>query len=181
MERLILTFIICGLLAACNDAGADANGDGKITPDEVSKEIDRVELEPGQWENRVEIVDVKIAGLPPTANLNEIEKLKGSVRTTLSCITPEQAKNPGAEFFAAQEKAINCDVDKFDMRGGSVNSVLSCSNLRGIPGDIKLTMTGQYGPSSYDMQLNTQGGVAGMQMNIIAKNSGNRVGECPKG
>ncbi|VAV93449.1 hypothetical protein MNBD_ALPHA04-1886, partial [hydrothermal vent metagenome] len=107
------------------------------------------------------------------------DSMKGRTTTTKSCITKEQAENPGAEFFAAQDKT-SCEVKKFDMNGGSVSSEMSCSNM-GAPGDMNMMMDGQYGPSSYDMTMSMKGGAAGMKMNMTAKSSGKRIGDCPAG
>ena len=171
---------ILGLTAACSDKGADHDGDGKITAEEVAQEMNRVTLEPGEWENSVEIVDVKIEGLPEGAPAGIMDSMKGKVTKSKSCITKEQAENPGAEFFAAQEKT-NCEVKKFEMSGGAVSSEMACSNMGGAPGNMTMAMDGQYGPSSYDMTMNMNGGASGMKMDITAKSIGKRIGACPTG
>ena len=180
MKKLLIPVASICLIAGCSDRGADHDGDGKITAEEVAEEMNRVTLEPGEWENKVEIVDVTIEGLPEGASAGITDSMKGKVTTSKSCITEEEAKNPGAQFFAAQEKT-NCEVKKFDMSGGAVSSEMSCSNMGGTPGNMTMAMDGQYGPSSYDMTMNMNGGAAGMKMNISAKSSGKRIGSCPAG
>lgn len=180
MKKLLVTVAMLGLITGCSDTGADHDGDGKITDEEVAKEMNRVRLEPGEWENTVEIVDVQIDGLPEGAPAGLLDSMKGKVTTTKSCITKEEAENPGAQFFAAQEKT-NCEVKKFDMSGGAVSSEMACSNMGGGPGEMTMKMDGQYGPSSYDMTMNMEGGGAGMKMNISAKSSGKHIGSCPAG
>jgi hypothetical protein len=44
-----------------------------------------------------------------------------------------------------------------------------------------MVMDGQYGPSSYDMTMNMVGGASNIKMNISAKSSGKRIGNCPTG
>ena len=180
MRILLVSVAILGLTAACSDKGADHDGDGKITAEEVAQEMNRVTLEPGEWENSVEIVDVKIEGLPEGAPAGIMDSMKGKVTKSKSCITKEQAENPGAEFFAAQEKT-NCEVKKFEMSGGAVSSEMACSNMGGAPGNMTMVMDGQYGPSSYDMTMNMNGGASGMKMDITAKSIGKRIGACPTG
>ena len=180
MRILLVSVAILGLTAACSDKGADHDGDGKITAEEVAQEMNRVTLEPGEWENSVEIVDVKIEGLPEGAPAGIMDSMKGKVTKSKSCITKEQAENPGAEFFAAQEKT-NCEVKKFEMSGGAVSSEVACSNMGGAPGNMTMAMDGQYGPSSYDMTMNMNGGASGMKMDITAKSIGKRIGACPTG
>ena len=180
MKNLLVSVAAICLIAGCSDNGADRDGDGKITADEVAEEMNRVTLEPGEWENTVEIVDVKIDGLPDGVPSSVMDSMKGKVTTSKSCITKEEAENPGAQFFAAQEKT-NCEVKKFDMSGGAVSSEMSCSNMGGAPGSMTMAMDGQYGPSSYDMTMNMNGGASGVKMNISAKSSGKRIGNCPAG
>ena len=180
MKNLLVSVAAICLIAGCSDNGADRDGDGKITAEEVAEEMNRVTLEPGEWENTVEIVDVKIDGLPDGVPAGVMDSMKGKVTTSKSCITKEEAENPGAQFFAAQEKT-NCEVKKFDMSGGAVSSEMSCSNMGGAPGSMTMAMDGQYGPSSYDMTMNMNGGASGMKMNISAKSSGKRIGNCPAG
>lgn len=180
VKNLLLSAAAIALLAGCSDAGADADGDGTITAEEVAKEMNEVTLEPGQWENTVEIVDLDIDGLPEGVPAGAMDQMKGRTTTTKSCITPEQAQNPGAEFFAAQEKT-NCEVKKFDMSGGAVSSEMSCKDMGGTPGEMTMAMDGQYGPSNYDMTMKMTGGAGGMTMNITAKSNGKRIGDCPAG
>ncbi len=180
MKILLVSVAVLGLTAACSDKGADHDGDGKITAEEVAQEMNRVTLEPGEWENSVEIVDVKIDGLPDGAPAGIMDSMKGNVTTSKSCITKEQAEDPGAEFFAAQEET-NCEVKKFSMSGGAVSSEMVCSNMGGAPGNMTMAMDGQYGPSSYDMTMNMKGGTSGMKMDITAKSIGKRIGACPAG
>ncbi len=180
MKKLLVSVAVLGLIGGCSDKGADQDGDGKITADEVAQEMNKVTLEPGEWENTVEIVDVKIDGLPDGMPAGVMDSMKGKVTTSKSCITKEDAENPGAQFFAAQEET-NCEVKKFDMSGGAVSSEMACNNMGGAPGNMTMKMDGQYGPSSYDMTMNMNGGAAGMKMNISAKSNGKRIGSCPTG
>lgn len=175
MKKMFLSAAAVALIAGCSGNGADADGDGEITAEEVAKEMNQVTLEPGEWENTVEIVDVKIEGAPA----GMVDSMKGEKTVTKTCITEEQAKDPGAEFFAAQEQT-DCKIKKFDMSGGAIDSQMSCSNV-GAPGDMNMAMTGQYGPSSYEMTMTMDGGAGGMKMNITAKNNGKRIGSCPTG
>jgi len=177
VKKLIIATASLALVTACSDSGADKDGDGKISTEEVAAEMNEVNLEPGEWENTVEIVDVKIDGLPEGAPAGMLDSMKGQTTTSKSCITEEQAKNPGAEFFAAQEKTA-CEVNKFDMSGGAISSEMACNNM-GAPGKMNMAMDGQYGPSSYDMIMKMDGEAGGMKMNMEAKSSGKRIGDCP--
>ena len=124
MKKLLVSVAVLSLIGGCSDKGADHDGDGKITADEVAEEMNTVRLEPGEWENTVEIVDVKVDGLPEGVSAGVMAGMKGKFTTSKSCITKDEADNPGARFFAAQEKT-NCEVKKFDMSGGAVSSEMS--------------------------------------------------------
>ena len=139
MKKLLVSVAVLSLIGGCSDKGADHDGDGKITADEVAEEMNTVRLEPGEWENTVEIVDVKVDGLPEGVSSGVMDNMKGKVTTSKSCITKDEADNPGAQFFAAQEKT-NCEVKKFDMSGGAVSSEMSCSNMGGAPGNMTMAM-----------------------------------------
>ena len=180
MKKLLVSVAALSLIAGCSDKGADHDGDGKITAEEVAEEMNRVTLEPGEWENTVKIVDVKVEGLPEGTPADMMDSMKGKVTSSKSCITREEAENPGAQFFAAQEKT-SCEVTKFNMSGGAVSSEMSCSNMGGAPGDVTVTMDGQYGPSSYEMTTETNGGAAGMTVKFSSTISGKRIGDCPAG
>lgn len=180
VRKLLVSVAAICLISGCSDEGADRDGDGKITTEEVALEMNKVTLEPGEWENSVEIVDVKIAGLPEGAPAGIMDGMKGQVTKSKSCITKEQAENPGAQFFAAQEET-NCEVKKFKMSGGDVSSEMVCRNMGGATGEMTMAMNGQYGPSNYDMTMNMNGGAGGMKMDITAKSNGKRIGACPAG
>lgn len=178
MNKIVLAVAASALMVGCTNNSADADNDGNISADEVAKVMNEVTLEPGEWENTVEITDVKIEGLPAGAPSNMMDSMK-TTTVSKSCITEEQAKDPGAEFFAAQ-KETNCTVKKFDMSGGSINSEMSCATP-GTSGEMTMAMTGQYGPSSYDMTMKMNGGAGGMKMDITAKSNGKWIGKCPAG
>ena len=180
MKKLLVSVAVISLIGGCSDKGADHDGDGKITAEEVAEEMNKVTLEPGEWENTVEIVDVKIEGMPEGVPAGVMDSMKGKVTTSKSWITEEEAKNPGAQSFAAQEKT-NCEVKKFSMSGGAVSSEMACNNMGGGPGNMTRTMDGDYGPSNYEMTMNMKGGAAGMKMDISAKSNGKRIGKCPAG
>lgn len=180
MKKILASAAVVALISGCSDNGADADGDGKITTEEVAAEMNEVSLEPGEWENTVEILDVEIEGMPNGAPAGLIENMKSQKTTSKSCMSEEQAKNPGAEFFSAQ-KEFDCEVKKFNMSGGAIDSEMSCTNMNQGAGQMTMAMTGQYGPSSYDMTLSMDGGAAGVNMKITAKNSGKRIGACTAG
>lgn len=169
-------------LAACSGGGADKDGDGKISKEEVAAEAEAIKFSPGQWENKVEIVDVKFdeSKLPPERKAMTgmiVKQMVGQVQTTKNCLTEEQAKKPGADFLAGAEND-ECSYKTFDLSGGKINADIACKGKKpGQQGDIKLT--GNYTATSYDMEMGMvmSSGEMGT-MTIKAKNSAKRIGEC---
>ncbi|MDM7955126.1 DUF3617 domain-containing protein [Blastomonas sp.] len=169
-------------LAACSGGGADKDGDGTISKEEVAAEASSIKFSAGEWENKVEIVDVKFdeSKLPPEAKgmtAAIVKQMVGQVQTTKNCLTKEEAEKPGADFLAGAEND-ECTYKKFDLSGGKIDADITCKGEEaGQEGDIKLT--GTYTSTSYDMQMAME--MASPQsgsMTIKAKNSAKRIGEC---
>jgi hypothetical protein len=169
-------------LAACSDGGADKDGDGKISKEEVAAEAEAIKFSAGEWENKVEIVDVKFdeSKLPPEAKGMTgaiVKQMVGQVQTTKNCLTEEQAKKPGADFLAGAEND-ECTYKKFNLSGGKIDADIQCKGKEaGQEGNIKLA--GTFTSSTYDMQMDMvmQSPQTG-SMTIKAKNSAKRIGEC---
>lgn len=169
-------------LAACSGGGADKDGDGKISKEEVAAEAEAIKFSAGEWENKVEIVDVKFdeSKLPPEAKGMTgaiVKQMVGQVQTTKNCLTEEEAKKPGADFLAGAEND-ECTYKKFDLSGGKINADIACKGKEaGQEGDIKLT--GSYTATSYDMEMAmVMSAPQTGAMTIKAKNSAKRIGEC---
>ena len=169
-------------LAACSGGGADKDGDGKISKEEVAKEAESIKFSPGEWENKVEIVDVKFdeSKLPPEAKGMTgaiVKQMVGQVQTTKNCLTEAQAKKPGADFLAGAEND-ECTYKKFNLSGGKIDADIECKGKEaGQQGNIKLA--GTFTGTTYDMQMDMvmQSPQTG-SMTIKAKNSAKRIGEC---
>ncbi len=181
MKKLIIPVAAIAMLAACSDTGADKDGDGKISTEEVAAEMDNVKLKPGEWETTMELIDVKLDGLPEGApdNMAEMMKSQGK-QTTKSCLTQEDVDKIGADFFAGPQ-AANCEVKEFNMAGGKVNSSMSCKPPQGT-GEMNMTVSGDYGETSYDMTMNmkSEGLPGGMSMDMEAQLTSKRLGDCPQ-
>ena len=168
-------------LAACS-SGADSDGDGKISREEAAEEAKSVKLNPGKWENKVEIVDVNLddSKLPPGAEAMKEQMTKamvGRVTTSSSCLTPEQAAKPEASFLAGADND-KCEYKKFDLSGGKIDAEISCRGDKdGQNGDF--TMDGRYDENSYEMTMvmNASSGDMGTMV-IKAKSNARRIGDC---
>ena len=170
------------VLTACGGASADADGDGKISQDEVEAAVSAVSIKPGQWENTVEFVDIQFdqSKLPPDAQAfvgPMLEAMKGQINTTRSCVTEEQATKPQAEMFAGNENA-DCEYTKFEFSGGQMDMAMTCKDP--TSGTASITNTGTYTTDSYDMRMTVELTESEMgAMTITANSKGTHVGDCP--
>lgn len=167
------------LLAGCGGDAADAPK-GEMSAKEVAAEMAAVELEPGQWEMTQEIVEASAPGMPEAA----LAQMRGQKTSVQSCITPEQAKRPDADFFAGQQQQ-GCKYEDFAMTGGKLRGKVTCTG-GDMPGTMTMAMAGTYGASAYDMTTDMQivpaaGPDAPGAMTFKAKTSGKRIGQCPAG
>lgn len=169
-------------LAACGgSASADADRDGTITQEEVEAAVAGVEIRPGQWENTVEFVDIEFddTQLPEEARafvVPILDSLRGRVTTTNSCVTEEEASRPQAEMFSGNEDA-DCEYTRFDFAGGEVNMEMTCSDP--ASGTAKITNTGTYSETAYDMQMRVELEQSEMgAMAISATSKGRHMGAC---
>ena len=173
MHRLLLPFALAGALAACGSE-PEAETQGNMTAEEVADELSGMKIEPGQWEATNEIISASAPGVPADA----LKSMVGQKSTVSNCITPEQAAKPSANFLAAQQNN-NCTYQDWNMDGGKMTGTMTCEG-GGMPGKVIMNMSGDYGPTAYnlDMNMNTTGLPGGMTMTIKAKTTGRRVGEC---
>lgn len=171
-------------LAACGGApDADADGDGTITQKEAEAVIANSDLTitPGEWENTVEFIDIEFddSQLPAEARGMigpMLDAMRGQKNTTKSCVTEDQAKEPAAEMFSGSD-AADCEYEKFEFAGGSINMAMTCTDPNS--GSAKIVNTGTYDEESYamEMDISMEGSEMG-PMKIKAKSEGKRVGKC---
>ena len=170
------------VLAAC-DKGPDKTQNQSV--EEVAKEMKKITMQPGEWETTQEVVDVKIEGAPNDMPAGMMEAMKGRKTTVKTCITPEQAANPTADFLTAQ-KDSKCSYSGFEMSGGTIKGVVSCPSPDG-KGKAEVILNGTYSAQNYEMTMEMQAaGMGGpnesnMTMHMKMRSNGKRIGECPAG
>lgn len=132
-----------------------------------------VSLQPGEWEMKMEVVDVKAEGLP--AGMAEGMK-KSASTTSRTCMTPEDAKGPKGDIFAG-DKSGNCKSEGFKWAGGRIEGRTVCPGQGGA-GETTMTMAGTYGARNIDMTMKSETDLMGKPMTMEMRVSGKRVGEC---
>lgn len=182
---IMVSAMALAALSGCGKSEDKAASGAPQAAEDVAEEMSKVKLEPGLWEYTHEIIDVTMEGLPKEAPAGMVDQMiagmKGKKTTTQTCLTPEEAENPGAKFMAGQKDA-SCTYSNFDMSGGKVSGVITCSDPQG-QGKMTMTMQGSYSATSYenDFSMDANGmGAPGSQMKMTMKahGSGKRVGEC---
>jgi len=178
--RIIIAATAClALLAACSDGGADADGDGEITGDEVAAEAasgGEVKLRAGKWENTIEFTEFDVPGMPAGMKDMLAEQM-GSAITSTSCITQEEADKPNAGFFGG-EKNDNCTYEEFDRTGSKMTLRMTCATDNG--GTAKVAMDGEFAEESFSLTMdNTVTGTQAGEVTMKGTVTGKRIGDCP--
>jgi hypothetical protein len=165
-------------LAACGSSGDKAgeggNGSAAATASGGSgSSASGVSLQPGEWEMKMEVVNVKIEGLPEGAAEGMKSQAGGINRT---CMTPEDAKAPKGDIFAG-DKTGGCKSEGFKWEGGKIEGRTVCPGQSGT-GQTVMTMNGSYSAQNIDMTMKSETDMMGKPMTMEMRVSGKRVGEC---
>lgn len=167
LSAAVLVLAACGKSGGGNESTAAAGGGGSASAAGVN-------LQPGEWEMKTEVVNVSAEGLP--AGITDGMKAQAS-STTKTCMTPEEAKGPKGDIFAG--KGSNCKSEGFSWSGGRIKGKTTCTGQGGA-GKTVMEMDGQYSPQSIDMTMKSETdlGMQGKAMKMEMRVTGRRVGEC---
>lgn len=171
----LLTLAACSGNGGGNDSAASSSetaaGKGGSSAGTAMAEI---RLDPGQWETSHEIVSMESPNMPKEM----MKAMAGKVTTIKTCITPEQAAKPNADFFA--DRKNGCAYKDFAMAGGRISGTLTCTSKEG-PGAMTMKMDGRYARDSYEMAVEMTTDANAGAMTIKSRGSGRRLGACPPG
>lgn len=174
-------------LAACGSSGGEksesaGNGSAAAAPESRGSAASasgggdgsggQVTLQPGEWDMKMEVVNVKVAGLPEGV----AEGMKQEGKTSRTCMTEQEAKGPTADMFT-KDNATNCKSESFTWSGGRIQGRTSCEGQGGT-GKTVMTMDGRYSPQSIDMTMKSETDLMGKGMTMEMRLTGRRVGEC---
>ncbi|MGZ8286403.1 MAG: DUF3617 domain-containing protein [Allosphingosinicella sp.] len=157
-------------LAACGSSADKSGGNGTAAATGGGA---GVSLQPGEWEMKMEVVDVAAEGLP--AGMAESMK-KSASSTNRTCMTPEEAKGPKGDIFAG-DKSGSCKSEGFKWDGGRIQGKMTCPGQGGT-GETVMTMDGSYSPQNIDMTMKSRTDLMGKPMTMEMRVAGRRVGEC---
>ena len=167
------------ILAACNSSPSVTAENASVG--EVAEKVAKVQgggafISPGRWESTMTIREMSVPGLPPEM----AEKMKahmGQAKSFISCLTPEEVKQPKAGFFGGVNEG--CKYERFTMGDGKIDGVLKCSG-QGM--ERTMAMSGTYSPDTYSMAVSSEGKGQGpaamtMKMTLDAKRTGACTGK----
>lgn len=169
-------------LAACDKGGPTVSATN-ATQAQVQEKVAAavgdgagVTVEPGRWEGAMTMHEIDIPNMPAAAKAQMRAAMSRNTRF-VNCVTPEDVKAQKA-FFTGDPDDKSCKYEHFNLAGGKIDAAMTC-NRKGA-GKMAMTMSGQYGPQSYHMDMNSKAEGAGpmgsmtMKMSVEAK----RVGAC---
>ena len=172
-------FIALGFLASCSDNGADKDGDGVIDSAERAAEMDYdafVPMKAGLWETKFVFSDIDVPTLGKSQKRQIMEEVaKGA--SSKSCLTPEQAKRPGADFFGG-DGAEKCMYKSFDVSGQNVKMTLTCG-MDGM-GSVDMELAGVMGETefNYESEVAVRLPIVG-KVKMTGNAIGKYAGKCP--
>lgn len=149
-------------LSSCGD-NADENNDGQVSRDERAAEMQHdafIAMMPGQWNTTFTFNEIDVPTLGKSQK-QQIMKEMANGASSSSCLSAEEAKNPGADFFGGNG-AEKCIYKKFDVSGQNVKMTLSCT-MDGM-GNVDMEMKGVIG----DDQFNFDADLA-MRLPVVGK------------
>ena len=179
MRKFLIIGVAALAISACSDKGADADGDGKVSATEAKAEMadgGSMAMKAGEWETKISFSSIEAKGLPPqAAEAMKSKMAEGMI--TKSCLTKEQAENPGSDFFGAPPEA-NCTFEELDRSGNNMQVSMTCKPTGNMT--IKSKMGGSFAAESYSMNIeqSTDGAPMGT-MKMVGKIEGKRLGDCP--
>ena len=168
--------ILC--LAACNK-GPEVNLHN-ATANQVSNAVQQSGMmsgdsmvEPGLWQSKVTVLQMDVPGMPPQYAAKMKQEIAAQRNeSSKHCIKPEDVKKPKEDFFGADK---SCRYDHFTMGGGRIDVQMVCRQENMTQ---TTNMTGSYTPTTYalDMTSNGSGPQQGMTMKMHV--DAQRIGQC---
>jgi hypothetical protein len=172
MTRLALVPIGLALaLSACGPSVSLSNA----SVDEVTKAVEKSgvkqPMKPGNWEMKLEMLDVDGPGLSP--DKKAAMKAQGSA-TSDRCLNEADVARPMSDTLVGAP-STECKFTKYEMTGTKVVSDMTCP---GVTGQIRVKSTATYGADTFTAEAETElpmpQGKAHSKMRITGK----RTGEC---
>lgn len=161
------------LLAACSGQSGNEQAATNGASESGSASV---ALQPGQYETTVEVTRVAMANMPNMpAGMTPPTPPPTTVR---SCLTPEQAARPNANFLSGSGDTGGCEYSNFSMDGGRMRGTVECSSEGST---MRSTFDGRLSGDGYQMTSQAQVTASGMTMEMDTRTTSRRIGDCPAG
>jgi len=173
--RLLIGIAAVAALAACgggDDGGGNEANAGKASGGGGSA---GATMQPGEWEMTTTVTRMNVTGMPAGMNAP-----MPPAQTARNCLTPEEAAQASENFLSETTGAgEGCTAENSSMSGGRIQATVQCTRPEGR---VRMTMNGTYSATTLDMTQRVQTSAPGGQnVEMEARISGRRVGECPAG
>lgn len=149
-KRALMTLAVAsGALMSCAGNGADRNNDGVIDASERAAEMadsSFVPMNAGRWDTRVVFDEIDVPSLSEARKKAAMAEL-ATLASGSSCLSPAEAKNPGADFFGGPGTG-KCSYSKFDISGQKAKLELNCA-MEGA-GAVNLELKGPIAADHFD-------------------------------
>ncbi len=155
-------------LAACGGGSTNETNTGKAaeTGGGGSGTATAAAMQAGMWEITTNVTRIGAPSMPAGASM----PMPGPT-TVRTCLTPEQAGQPGAGIFTGAGEGQGCTYESNNISGGQVQAVVQC-NQGGQT--MRSTVTGRFEATSFE--VSQQVNASGVEME--SRTVGRRVGEC---
>jgi hypothetical protein len=158
------------MLTACGGQGAnEAGANGQAAGTEAGGD-DSLALAPGEWEMTMQMV--RMSGMPEGADASNFP-----ATTIRTCLTPEEARRPGADFLTGSGENNGCTYENMSMTGGRMQGSVQCATAEGT---MNATFDGQFSPNSYEVTHQARmSGAGAAETEFESRITGRRIGDCP--
>jgi hypothetical protein len=178
VEEIMRNFLVLATAAFALTACSGGNDKSDESPAVATpaKSMPAFAVKPGLWEIKITFKSIEAKGLPEAAK-KQMMAAMGNGITVKNCVTKEQSKKPGAEFFGSPNSS-NCAMNTMDVSGDRMSVKLTCKPDANAV--IENSMNGTFADDSYsmDVQQKTSGTPMG-DLITAGKIDGKRLGDCP--
>lgn len=174
-----LLIVSCGSQEKAGNGSAEGNAAGAAAPATEGGGgggggAATASLAPGEYETTIEVLRINMVNGPnlPAGMTTPVPP----PTTVRSCLTPEQARRPNANFLTGSGAQAGCNYENLTMDGGRIQGAVTCSN-QGTR--MRATMNGQFGADGYTMESDSRIEADGMTMETASRITSRRIGDCP--
>lgn len=174
MRSALLTAAAVFALAGCDSKTGTTtittnSQTGEVTTSGTGAGAQPLKLQPGEWEVKIQVSDLKMASMPNAP-------ATPAAITSKTCITPEQASKGPGDFL--KQAKMDCTATTSSFAGGTIAAEMTCKMPGGGGGEMRSKTTGSYTATS--MTTDADVSMTGpMTMSQKVHTEAKRIGDCP--